>query len=70
MAAQVDRDIHGLLEKMHDLLQELDRACLASRAAWTSFVRLHEDIRVSSEALRPIRRGLYHQSGRAQSSAG
>jgi hypothetical protein len=70
MAAQVDTDIQRLLEKMHDLLQELDRACLASRVAWKSFVRLREDIRVSSEALRPIRSGLYHQSGRPQSSAG
>jgi hypothetical protein len=71
MATHDNTEIHHLIEKMHDLLQELERACIASRVAWRSFLRLQEDIRIQSNALRPIRRGLYRQrTGSAHSSAG
>ena len=44
---------------MHDLLMDLERACAASRLTSASLLRLREELRQSSEALRPIRRGLY-----------
>jgi hypothetical protein len=64
MATPEDADIQGLIEKMHELLQELERACIASRVAWKSFLRLQQDQRVSSNALRPVRRGLYRHHAR------
>ena len=59
MATHDDTEIQGLLDSMNERLRDLERACAASRSAWAAFLRLREELRISSEALRPIRRGLY-----------
>ena len=59
MATHDDTEVLSLLNRIHERLKDLDRACAASRSAWAAFLRLREEIRDSSEALRPIERGLY-----------